>query len=154
LIFGSSYLGNTWHDLVEISNVGYWQWRASPQQKSSGFMQVARSYLCTNLCYCSILTASLTTRHTTVCLDYWSISIYYITSTCNKIWDQNLAMMSVLAFLWLHVVLCIDSCFLCSQILRYLDSEMPSSYSSCTTGVLCFMDCLLYSSDSTYCKIH
>jgi len=44
-IFESSYLTNAWRDLVEIWNVGYWQWRASPQQKSSGFEQAERSYV-------------------------------------------------------------------------------------------------------------
>jgi len=45
LIFESSYLRNALHDLVEIWNVGYWRWRASPQQKSSSFVQAARSYV-------------------------------------------------------------------------------------------------------------
>ena len=36
-IFESLYLGNTWRDLLEIWNVGYWRWRASPQQKISWF---------------------------------------------------------------------------------------------------------------------
>ena len=44
-IFERSYLGNAWRDLVEFWNVGYWRWRASPQQKLSGFVQVARSYI-------------------------------------------------------------------------------------------------------------
>ena len=43
-IFGSSYLRNTCRDLVEIWNGGYWGWRASPQQKLSGFVQAAWSY--------------------------------------------------------------------------------------------------------------
>jgi len=37
-IFESLYLGNAWHNLVEIRNVGYWQWRESPQQKSCSFL--------------------------------------------------------------------------------------------------------------------
>ena len=45
LIFESSYLGNTWHDLLEIWNVGYWWWRASPQQKLPGFGQAVWSYI-------------------------------------------------------------------------------------------------------------
>jgi len=44
-IFESLYLGNARHDLVEIWNVGYWVWRASPQQKLSGFVQSARSFV-------------------------------------------------------------------------------------------------------------
>jgi len=40
-IFESSYLGNAWRNLVENLNVGYWWWRASPQQKLSGFVQAA-----------------------------------------------------------------------------------------------------------------
>jgi len=48
-IFESSYLGDTWHDLVEIWNVGYCWWRASPQQKLFGFVQAERSYIYTKI---------------------------------------------------------------------------------------------------------
>ena len=44
-VFGSSYLGNARRDLFKIWNVGYWRWRAFPQQKSSSFMQAAQSYV-------------------------------------------------------------------------------------------------------------
>jgi len=44
-IFGSSYLGNAWRHLVEIWDVRHWHWRASPQQKSSSFVQAVRSYV-------------------------------------------------------------------------------------------------------------
>jgi len=40
-IFESSYLENAWRDLVEIWNVGFRQWRASPQQKLFSFIQPA-----------------------------------------------------------------------------------------------------------------
>jgi len=81
-IFGSSYLGNTWCDLVEIWNVGYWRWRASPHQKPSGFMQAARSYVCAKIALLLFLSiyswarraGFWVTRHTTMCLDY---STYY-----------------------------------------------------------------------------
>ena len=43
--FEISYLGNAMCDLVEIWNVEYWWWRASPQQKSSGFIQAAQRYI-------------------------------------------------------------------------------------------------------------
>ena len=45
-IFRSSYLRNSWCNLVKILNVVCGQWRASPQQKSSSFVQAARSYVC------------------------------------------------------------------------------------------------------------
>jgi len=64
--------------LVQFSwnlECGYWQWRVSPQQKSSGFVYAAQSYI-----YMKILSLFFThgccapvswaARHTTVCLDY------------------------------------------------------------------------------------
>jgi len=39
------YLRNTWHDLVEIWNVRYWRWRASPKLKSSSFIEPAQSHV-------------------------------------------------------------------------------------------------------------
>jgi len=44
-VFESLYLRNAWRDLVEIWNARYWQWRASAQQRSSGFVKAARSYI-------------------------------------------------------------------------------------------------------------
>ena len=43
-IFVSSYL--TWSELIEIWNVGYWQWRASLQWNLPSFVQVEWSYVC------------------------------------------------------------------------------------------------------------
>jgi len=44
-IFGSSYLRNTWHDLVKIWNVKWWCWPTFPPQKSFDFVKVSRSYV-------------------------------------------------------------------------------------------------------------
>ena len=44
-IFESLLLRNTWCNLDKILNVGYWQWRATLQQKSSGLIQAAWSYV-------------------------------------------------------------------------------------------------------------
>ena len=43
-IFESLYLGNTCYDFVTIWNVEYWRWRASLQQKSSGFVKATWWY--------------------------------------------------------------------------------------------------------------
>jgi len=42
-------LENAWRDLFEIWNLGYWRWRASAQQKSSGFVQATQSYVCAKI---------------------------------------------------------------------------------------------------------
>ena len=48
-VFESSYLGNTWHDLVEIWNVGCRRWRTSPLQKSFGFFTSSKKlHVCEN----------------------------------------------------------------------------------------------------------
>ena len=49
LIFESFYLMDAWHDLVKIWNVEYQQWRASPQQKLSSFVEAAQNYVCTKV---------------------------------------------------------------------------------------------------------
>jgi len=77
-IFKSLYLRNPWCDLVEIWNVGYWQQRVSSQQKSSGFVQAAWSYVYVKILllfflsiyswvWCTSFLGHMT--HTTVCLD-------------------------------------------------------------------------------------
>ena len=48
-IFKSSHLGNAWHGLVEIWNVEYQRWRASLQQKLSGLVKAAWSYVCVKI---------------------------------------------------------------------------------------------------------
>ena len=74
-IFESLYFRNPWCDLVKIWNVGYWQWRESVQQKSSGFIQAAQNFVYLKIAllfflyWCGVL-ASWATHHTTVCLDY------------------------------------------------------------------------------------
>jgi len=76
--FESSYLGNALHNLLEIWNVGFWQWRASPQQiRLVSYKQHKVTYAW-KLHYCSSCQhthwystqASWDTRHTTMCLDY------------------------------------------------------------------------------------
>jgi len=69
-------LGNAWCDLFEIWNLGYWHWRASPQQKSSDFVPAAQSYVYTKiellfflLIYSQVLRAGFLGRTTTVCLE-------------------------------------------------------------------------------------
>jgi len=87
-IFESLYLGNAWWDLVEIWNVWYWQWQASEQQKSSGFVQAARNYVSTKiaLLFGCGMPASWAARHTTVCLDYL---FYHLMYTLQKIMTCN-----------------------------------------------------------------
>ena len=46
LIFESLCLKNAWCDLFKFWNVWYWQWRTSPQQKLSGFVEEAQRYVC------------------------------------------------------------------------------------------------------------
>ena len=80
-IFESSYLRNACRDLVEIGNVGYWQWRASPQQNCLvEYNQYEVTYI-RKLHYCSscqythgyfCVLASWATWHITVCLD-WNV---------------------------------------------------------------------------------
>jgi len=70
----SSYLINAWCNLVEIWNVGYWQWKVSPQQKLSGFVQAAQSYASRKLyhwsfCQYTRTLASWAAWHTTMCFD-------------------------------------------------------------------------------------
>ena len=80
----SWYLRNAWCDFVTIWNVGYWWWRASLQQKLSGFVKAAWRYIhihekCIHYCsFCHLscqythgcgTPASLAAQHTTVCLD-------------------------------------------------------------------------------------
>ena len=73
-IFESLSLGNHWHDLVEIWSVGYWWWRASPQQKSSSFIQAVWSYVYAKIAILFFLSmcgtlVSWAARHTTGCLN-------------------------------------------------------------------------------------
>ena len=73
------YLGNSWCNLAdsEIWNVGYWQWMASAQQKSSSFVLAAQSYVYVKITLLFFLLiylrcgvpVSWATRHTTVCLN-------------------------------------------------------------------------------------
>jgi len=73
-IFEGSYLGNTWHNLVEI---WWWCWPVSPLQKSFGFIKVSWSYVYVKIPSLFFLLinhrcgrlASWATWHTTVCLD-------------------------------------------------------------------------------------
>jgi len=76
-IFGRLYLGNARHNLVEILNMGYWWWKESPQQKSSGFVQAAWSYIYMKIVllvflsiysWCGAL-AFWAAWHSTVCFD-------------------------------------------------------------------------------------
>jgi len=40
---------HAWRDLVEIWNVRWWRWTAFPLQKSVGFVEVSRSYICVKI---------------------------------------------------------------------------------------------------------
>ena len=81
-ILGSSYLENSWHNLVKIWIVGYWRWWASPQQKLPSFSckqlkvtHARKMHYCSSCQYthgCGT-PASWATRHTTVCLDLTTV---------------------------------------------------------------------------------
>ena len=75
--------GNAGCDLVEIWNVGYWWWKGSPQQKSSGFIQAVHYYSSCQYSHgCGVL-VSWAARHTTVCLNGTTRCIVCLTCTTN-----------------------------------------------------------------------